>query len=52
LATELSREFGIDAELIKGDNGVFEVRVDGDLVFDKADTDCFPEPGEVSDLLR
>jgi len=31
---------------------VFEVFVDGHLVFSKHQTDRFPEPGEVAALIR
>ena len=40
------------AELRTGVHGVFRVEVDGELVFDKAQTKRFPKPGEVSDALR
>ncbi|MCI0548366.1 MAG: Rdx family protein [Candidatus Rokubacteria bacterium] len=39
-------------ELIKGRNGVFDVRADGDLIFSKYDSGRFPEPGEVEGLLE
>jgi selenoprotein W-related protein len=38
-------------ELIKGKDGVFEVVVDGQLVYSKKATGRFPEPGEVEGLL-
>jgi predicted Rdx family selenoprotein len=33
--------------LIKGGRGVFDVRVDGDLIFSKHQLGRFPNPGEV-----
>ncbi len=36
---------------MKGSGGVFEVRAAGKLVFSKAATGRFPEPGEVTRLL-
>jgi selT/selW/selH-like putative selenoprotein len=38
---------GIDPELIEGHGGVFEVRVNGKLVFSKLTAGRFPEPDEI-----
>ncbi len=37
--------------LVKGDRGVFDVKVDGRLVFSKAATGRFPMLGEVADEI-
>ncbi len=42
----------MEATLTKGSGGVFDVVVDGTLVFSKRETGRFPEPGELTDLLR
>ena len=42
----------MDSELIKGDNGVFDVDADGDRLFSKHETGRFPEDDEVVALLR
>jgi selT/selW/selH-like putative selenoprotein len=52
LAASLKQRFGIEAELIRGANGVFDVRVDGSLVFSKDASDRFPEPGEVESAIE
>ena len=39
-------------ELIAGLNGVFEITVDGKLVFSKARSGRFPEDGEIAGLIR
>jgi len=52
LAAELAAELGIEAELIRGGGGVFDVTVDGERVFSKRETGRFPEPGEVVARLR
>jgi selenoprotein W-related protein len=39
-------------ELVPGDGGIFDVRVDGDLVFTKSMLGRYPEPDEVLPLLR
>lgn len=43
--------FGVDATLTKGSGGIFDVVVDGKLVFSKKETGRFPEPGEVPRLI-
>lgn len=40
-----------DLRLVTGDNGVFDVTVDGDLIYSKAETGRHAEPGEVLDLF-
>ena len=42
---------GIDAEFIKSGGGVFEVVVDGDLVFSKKELGRFPEHDEILSKL-
>ena len=42
----------MEAELIKGSHGVFDVKVDGKLVYSKDKTGRFPEAGEVVGLLK
>ena len=37
---------------MKGDNGVFDVVVDGDLVFSKDETGRFPSDQEILEALR
>ena len=44
--------FGVDAELFAEGNGIFDVVVDGDLVYSKFDTGRFPEDNEVSKLIK
>ena len=48
----MDREFGTSTHLIKGANGVFEVVVDGDLVYSKRSLGRFPDDGEVADIIR
>jgi len=43
---------GAETELIPSGGGVFEVTVDGKLVFSKKQLRRFPEPGEVAKLVR
>jgi selenoprotein W-related protein len=39
-------------EVVPGANGIFDVHVDGDLVFTKSMLGRYPEPDEVVPLLR
>jgi selenoprotein W-related protein len=52
LAVELERLFGITPGLIRGGGGIFDVRVDGELVFSKFRAGRFPETGEVARAIR
>jgi predicted Rdx family selenoprotein len=47
----LEGSFGIKAELIRGRGGIFVVKREGVVVFDKETDDRFPLPGELTQLL-
>ena len=40
------------SELLKGDNGIFDVVVDGERIFSKHETDRFPTHDEILESLR
>ena len=42
----------VDAELIAGSGGVFEVSIDGKKVFSKKALGRFPDDGEVAELIE
>lgn len=44
--------FGVEAKLVPGGNGIFDVIVDEKRVFSKYDAGRFPEPGEVVSKLK
>jgi len=48
----IREEFGVEPQLVKGDDGVFDVVADGQLVFSKHQTGRFPEQEEVLAVLR
>jgi selT/selW/selH-like putative selenoprotein len=52
LAADLKKRFDVDAELEPGHGGVFDVVVDGNLVYSKKQTHRFPNPGEVEGLIE
>ncbi len=39
-------------EIIEGSGGVFEVTVDGSLIYSKKETGRFPEKGELISLMK
>ncbi len=49
---ELQQNLNLDAALLKGRGGVFDVVLDGHLVFSKKHVGRFPEPGEVTASIR
>ena len=52
MAAELEAEFESRVKLIEGKDGVFEVTVDGNLVFSKRNIGRFPDDGEVARKIR
>lgn len=52
MEAEIKRELDAEITLHRGSGGVFEVRVDGKLIYDKSRTGSFPRPGEVNRLLK
>jgi selenoprotein W-related protein len=52
LAAELKQHLGVDSELVQGHGGVFEVTVDGKVIFSKKQVGRFPEPGEIVGMLQ
>lgn len=51
MAAEIKRRFGVNTELIKGSGGVFDVKVNGKLIYSKHETGRFPEHREVIDAM-
>jgi selenoprotein W-related protein len=52
LAAELKQHLDITATLTPGSGGVFDVTVDGRLLFSKKTVGRFPEEGEILGMLR
>jgi len=48
----LRNDFGVEAKLIPGGNGIFDVNVDGKLMFSKYKAGRFPESGEISSKIK
>jgi selenoprotein W-related protein len=52
LAATIEGETGVESELICGGGGIFDVVVDGDMIFSKHDVGRFPEPDEILAKIR
>jgi selT/selW/selH-like putative selenoprotein len=48
----LRGELGIEAELVAGDRGVFDVTVDGVMVFSKRSAGRFPDEPALVEIIR
>jgi len=46
------KDFGVEPELIEGRGGVFDVVMDGEMIFSKRAAHRFPEPDEVAAAIR
>ncbi len=51
MAAEVKKARGIEATLIKGSGGQFEVVLDGKLIFSKKQLGRFPENQEILDQI-
>ena len=52
LRDKLSNLFGIESKLIESGGGVFEVKVNNNLIFSKKQLDRFPEEGEIENFIQ
>jgi len=52
VSAEIENASGIKPELVKSRGGVFDVKVDEKLIFSKSSVFRFPQPGEISELLK
>jgi selenoprotein W-related protein len=52
LAATIKGETGVESELVHGGGGIFDVVVDGEMIFSKHESDRFPEPDEILSKIR
>ena len=52
MAAEIESEFGSKATLVPGGSGIYDVVVDGEMIFSKDQTGRFPEDGEFAQSIR
>jgi selT/selW/selH-like putative selenoprotein len=48
----LLRELGVEPKLVKGERGIFDVTVDGALVFSKHKAGHFPDEAALVETIR
>jgi selenoprotein W-related protein len=51
LAAAIKKACGVEAQLVEGAGGIFDVKVDGRLIFSKHETGRFPEDAEILERL-
>ena len=52
LAATIQDAIDVESELIRGSNGIFDVIVDGELIFSKEETGHFPDEYAVLEVIR
>jgi len=52
LGEELKKEVDAEVDLLAGSGGVYDIRLDGKLIFSKGRMGRFPEPAEIISLIK
>ena len=52
LAVAIENSFGVKPALVAGADGIFDVTVDGQMVFSKYETGDLIETGDIVELIR
>jgi len=52
MGEELQKNLAVEIELIAGSNGIFDVTVDGRMIFSKYEQGRFPQADEIIRLIR
>ena len=52
MAAEIKQALGVEPELVKGANGIFDVAADGELVFSRHRDNRFPGAQEIIEAIR
>lgn len=52
MGDDLQKNLGVEIELIAGSNGVYDVAVDGKMIFSKFKKGRFPETAEIINLIQ
>jgi len=52
MGDELKKNLGADIELVAGSNGIFDITVDGKMIFSKLEQGRFPQADEVIKLIQ
>ncbi len=51
LALELQEAYGVEPTLIAGERGSFIIIINDELIFSKAETGRFPDPGKIVQII-
>ena len=52
LGDELKKNLGAEIELVAGSNGIFDVSLDGNMVYSKFEQGQFPQADEIIQLIK
>jgi len=52
VAEEIHESFNIEVQILDGFLGSFDVIVNGEIIFSKAETGRFPDVGEIEKIIR
>jgi len=52
VSAEIKDTTGVQSELIGGSGGIFEIRLNGSVIWKKQRSGHFPEQGEVAQLFQ
>ena len=52
MGDELKKNLGADIELIAGSNGVFDISLDGTMIYSKFEKGRFPQTEDVLNIIK
>ena len=52
MSAEIQQAIGETPKLVGGGGGIFDVVLDGRVIYSKFEVDRFPKPGEIASLLN
>ena len=52
MGDELKKNLGAEIELVAGSNGIFDVSLDGNMVYSKFEQGHFPQADEIIQLIK
>jgi selT/selW/selH-like putative selenoprotein len=48
----LKKNFDLDIELVAGSNGIFDVSLDGKMIYSKSEQRRFPQPADIIKIIK
>ena len=52
MGEDLQKRLGAEVNLVAGSNGIFDVSLDGRMIFSKFEQGRFPQPDEIVNLVK